>query len=264
MSSLNVRQLPAYLARMRCALPAPKSSQCSSAGGHADVSVDQVVVLLAPDARVPVARVHLLGQQGRVVGARVQHDRDDPARVQARRGDVDGKLAHGDLDTADSPVADAEDALGVGGDDQVHVLRPQTVVAERGLDLAWVIHRHEHAAGTAELVAVPLDRRPDRGGVDDRQHLGDVLGQQPVEQHLVAVSQAGQVQVLGQVIGLALVLPVDPVQLSLDGGHALGQQAGQPERLPLGEGERGAPVQQRRHQHRRAAQPDPGHHALWS
>jgi hypothetical protein len=165
--------------------------------------------------------------------------------VQARRGDVDGELAHGDLDAADPPVADAEDALGISGDDQVHVLGPQPVVAERGLDLAGVIHRHKHAAGTAELVAVPLDRRTDRGGVDDRQHLGDVLGQQPVEQHLVSVPQAGQVQVLGQVIGLALILPVDPAQLSLDGRYALGQQAGQPERLPLGEGERGAPVQQR-------------------
>jgi malate dehydrogenase (oxaloacetate-decarboxylating) len=38
MSSLNVSQLPAYLVRMRCALPAPKSSQCSSAFGNMRVA----------------------------------------------------------------------------------------------------------------------------------------------------------------------------------------------------------------------------------
>ena len=269
MSSLNVQMAARVLGQdaVRVAraevLPVQQRIR-EQAGGHADVGVDQLVVALVPDPRVPVARVHILGQQGRVVGARVQDDRDDPARMQAGRGDVDGELPHRDLDAAHPPVADAQDALGVGGDDQVHVLGSQPVIAEGGLDLAGMIHRQEHPAGTAELIAVSLDGRPDGGGVDDRQHLGDVLGQQPVEQHLVAVPQAGQVQVLGQVIGLAEVLPVDPPQLSLDGRHALGQQAGQPERLPLGEGERRAPVQCGRGQQRGTTQPDPRHHALRS
>ena len=251
---------------MRCALPAPKSSQCSSASGnsagHADVGVDQLVVALPPDPRMPGAEVHVLAQQDRVVGPGIQHDRDDPAGVQAGRGDVDGQLPGGDGDAAHPPVADAQDALGVGGHDQVHVLRPEPVVAEGRLDLAGMIHRQVHPARPAVLQAVPLDRGTDRGGIHDRQHLLDVIGQQPVEQHLVAVAHVAEEYVLGQVIGLAQVLGVYAPQVPLDRGHALGQQAGQPERLPLGVRERGAPVQHRRPQDHAAPQPDPRHHAL--
>jgi hypothetical protein len=51
---------------------------------------------------------------------------------------------------------------------------------------------------------------------------------------------------------LAPVLRVQPRQLPLDRGEPVGQQAGQPQRLPLGQRERGTPVQNRRGQHRAA------------
>jgi hypothetical protein len=55
-----------------------------------------------------------------------------------------------------------------------------------------------------------------------------MLGQQPVEQHLVAVAHVGQEDVLGQIIGLASVLGVNPPQLALQCSYAAGQQALQP------------------------------------
>src|SRR4029453_17364826 len=100
-----------------------------------DVGVDQVVVALVPDPSVPVADVHLVVEQGQVVGAHVQHHRDHAARVQPGGGDVGGELADGDLDPPDALVADAEDAFGVGGHQQVHVLAGQAVAAQRLLDL---------------------------------------------------------------------------------------------------------------------------------
>ena len=46
-----------------------------------------------------------------------------------------------------------------------------------------------------------VDRLAHGGGVHDRQHLFEVLGEQPVEQNLVAVAHVGQENVLGQVVG---------------------------------------------------------------
>jgi hypothetical protein len=58
-------------------------------------------------------------------------------------------------------------------------------------------------------MAVVLDRLADRRRVDDRQHLAQVAGQQPVEEHLVAVVHLGQQDVPGQVGRLPPVLGVD-------------------------------------------------------
>ena len=231
-------------------------------GGGADVGLDQLVIPFAPHPGVPLAQVHVLGQQALVVGPGVEHDRDDPPGVQAGRGGVDGQFPVRDRDAAHPPVTDTQDALGVGGHDQVHLVGPQPVVAEGRFHLIGMIHRQVHPARTTELQAVPLDHGPHRRGVHDRQHLVDVLGQQPVEQHLVAVPHLAEMQVPGQVIGLAQILRVDPAQLPLDRRHAVGQQAGEPKRLPFGQRERGAPVQHRRPEHRTAPQPDPRHHAL--
>ena len=182
-----------------------------------DVGVDQVVVPLVADPGVPGAEVHVVVEQLQVVGAHVQHDRQHPARVDAGGRGVHGELADGDLDPADTLVADAEDALGVGGDQQVNVIRPETGVAQGGFDVLRVVDRQVDAAGAAELLAEPLDRQADRRGVDDGQHLGDVLGEQPVEQHLVPIAEIGQVHPLPQVVGLLEVLGVDPAQLAFQG-----------------------------------------------
>jgi hypothetical protein len=119
-----------------------------------------------------------------------------------------------------------------------------------------VVHVEEHASRAAVLVAVALDRLAHRGRVDDRQHLLDVFGQQPVEQHLVAIAQVGQEDVLRQVLGLALVLRVDPPKLSLYCGLPARQQPVEPEGTPFLLGERGAPVEHRVGQHVTATGPD--------
>ena len=95
----------------------------------------------------------------------------------------------------------------------------ETGVPQGGFDVLGVVDGQVHAAGAAELVAEPFDRHADGRGVDDGQHLGDVFGQQPVEQHLVAVPQVRQVHPLPQVVGLLAVLRVHPPRLTLQGGH---------------------------------------------
>jgi len=159
---------------------------------------------------MPCAQVHVVIEQFQIVGAHVQYDRQHPARVDASGRRVDGELADGDLDAADALVADAQNALGVGGHQQVDVIRPETGVPQSGFDVLRMIHRQVDTSGAAEFLAEPLDRQPHRRGVHHRQHLGDVLGEQPVEEHLVAIAKVGQLHPLPQIVGLFRVLGVDP------------------------------------------------------
>ena len=61
---------------------------------------------------------------------------------------------------------------------------------------------------------VLLHRHADRQIVDDGNHFAQVLGKQPVKQHLVAVVQGGQIDVLAQRIRQPLVLDVGALDLS--------------------------------------------------
>ena len=69
---------------------------------------------------------------------------------------------------------------------------PRPVDGQRPLDPVDVVDAQEQPARTAEEVAELLDGRADGRGVDDRQHLVDVLADELVEEHLVAVVQVGE------------------------------------------------------------------------
>ena len=186
---------------------------------------------------MPVAQVQRVVQQSLVVGADIQGHRDDPARVDARRGSVDGQLADRDLDAPHAPVTDAEDLLGIAAHDQVDVVRPELQRGERVLDVVRLVDRQEDAPGAPVFVGVPLDRVADRRVVDNWQQLRQMLGQHPVVQGLVAVVQLFQVDILGQVTGLPLQLLVDAQRLLLQRQHRRRQPPGQPEGRPLGAAE---------------------------
>ena len=129
-----------YFSRMRRALDGPEVLPVQQRvgeqpGGRRDVGLDEGVVALAAHPRVPVADVERVVEQLLVVGADVERDGDDPGRVDAGGGGVDGQLADGDAGAAaHPPVADAQDLLGVGGDDQVDVVGPEPKFREGPLD----------------------------------------------------------------------------------------------------------------------------------
>ena len=88
--------------------------------------LDEVEIGLAGHALVPPADVFRRGQSFRVVGADVQDDRQRPRRMDTADQRVERQLADGDAHAAGALIADAEDALAVGDDDDVH-LRVGTV-----------------------------------------------------------------------------------------------------------------------------------------
>ena len=90
--------------------------------GGLDIGVDEGVVAFSADPRMPVPRVHRIGEQAFPVGAHVQHHRNHARRIDPARRRIDRQFADGDFDSADAPIADAEDLLGVGGQDQVDIV----------------------------------------------------------------------------------------------------------------------------------------------
>ena len=157
-----------------------------------DVGVDELVVPLSAHTRATQAEVARVVEQLFAVGADVETDRQHAARVDAGGDGVDGELADRDVDSPDTPVADAEDGFGVGRDDQVDVVRSESGGLQGLVDAVRVIDVQEDATRSPEQVAELLDRGPDRRRVDDREHRVHVLADESVEEHLVAVVQLGE------------------------------------------------------------------------
>jgi hypothetical protein len=210
-------------------------------GGH--VGVDKGVIGFLGRSLVLNAQIQPVLQQLGTVGADVQYYRQGSGRVDAGRSGINGKLADRDIDSPDAPLADAEDSLGVGSDDEVHPAGRQSRIPQGRLDLARRIDVEIDAALAAVLMAVTLDGLADRRCVDNWQQLAEVVGQYPIKQHLVAVVQRRQVDVLVEGAGLPRALPLGALGLLVQGQNPGWQQAGQFQRGAFRVGERGALVQ---------------------
>ena len=191
-------------------------------GCRLDVGGDQLVVALTPDAAVAVADIHGVVEQRLAIGAHVQAHRDHPIRIDSRRRRVHAELPNRDRKSVHAPVADPEDRLGIGRHQQVDVFGAETKVAQRRLDVVDVVDREVDAVGSLVLVAVALDRLGYHRGVDDRQHLLQVIAQQLVVEDLVAVAERREKLVLGQIRRLRAVLLIRTPSLLLERQHARG------------------------------------------
>ena len=131
-------------------------------------------------------------------------------------------------------VAEAEDALVVGHDDEPHVhVRGWRSSSGTRSTSSGVSHRPR---GPAEDVAVLLAGAPDGRRVDHRQEFLDVLGEHAVEERCVAILERGQADVLLQLVVLATEVLDLQLDLLLDRHDAVREQATQAERIPLRQG----------------------------
>ena len=178
-----------------------------------------------------------------VVGAHVQHHRQAVGGGDAAAGGVERQLADGDAHAADALVTEAQDPLAVGDHDHLDVLLGG--VLQHVIDPVLVRIGDEEAAGTAVDVGELLTRLAHGRGVDDRQHLGQMVGQQAIEQGLVGVLDVAQIDVLVHVVAKRHELAIGAFGLLFDGLDVLGQQAFQIEAAALLAGEGAALVEQR-------------------
>ena len=209
--------------------------------------VNEVVVGGAVDTVMPPAEIHGVVEELRVVGADVKENRQPAGRIDPAQRRVQGQLPDRDAHAADALVTQAQDPLPVRDDDDVNL--PARPVAQDLPDTVAVGVGDEQPAWPAVDLAEPLAGHPDGGGVEDWQHLLDVVGYQLVEQHLVGVLQRAQVDMPGDVGGLLLVGPVPAADLLVQSLHRGRHQTTQAQLGALRLGEGGAFVRQRILQH---------------
>ena len=118
-------------------------------------------------------------------------------------------------------VAEAQDALVVGDDDQADVVAGR---AKDVVDPADVVGRDPDAARTPEDVAELLTRETDGRRVDDRQELLEIVDEEAVEQGLVAVVECGEADIPLEVIALAPDVLQFPGDLLVERRHSRWQQ----------------------------------------
>ena len=155
-----------------------KSSHWTSASGkfrftpRTNFSM-KLPVPVALEPVVPPSQVQRVVEQPGVVRADVERHRQAAGRVQAASGDVERDLADRDAHAVGAEVAEAENALAVGDDDQVDARQRHAL--EDLVDAPDVVRAEVDAAIPAGDVAQLQAGLADRRRVDDRHHLGQVL-----------------------------------------------------------------------------------------
>ncbi len=203
--------------------------------------LDDRVVGLAANAFLPQAGVKRIGQQGFVVGADINRDRQALRRMNAGAGGVKRQFADGNAHAGRAEIAEAENAFAVGDDDHLHVARRP--VLQNVFHLAAIIAGNIKTARPAENVAEFLARLADRGRVNDRHHLLQIVHHHAVKQRLVPVLQADDLDVALDVAGLAAEIVHHAPRLLVHGLDVRRQQPAQAERVALRLGEGGAFVE---------------------
>ncbi len=155
---------------------------------------DEVFVLSTAQALLRVAEVEWVREQVGIIRAHVQADGQALGGVDPRAGHVQRQLADGNAHAATALIAQAEDALVVRRDDQANVAKRR--VSEHVRDVVHVVWREPQAARRTIDMGELLTRLTHRGRVHDGHQLRDVIDQHPIEQHLVAIVQARQADVL--------------------------------------------------------------------
>ena len=142
---------------------------------------------------------------------------------------VQGELADGDGHPTGALIAQTEDPLVVGDDDEPDVR--VRALAEELRDPVAVGRRDPRPARPADDVAELLARAADGRRVDDGQELLEVLGEHAVEQRRVAILERGQPDIaLERVVLAAQVLELE-LDLLVDGQDAIRQEPAKLERV---------------------------------
>ena len=189
------------------------------------------------------AEVQRVVEEFDVVGAHVEHDRKSASGVDAADEGVQRELADRDAHPADALVTQAENPLPVGHHDHVDIAVGP--IAQHLVEAVAVGIGNEQSPWPTVDLAETLAGLTDRRGVDDRQGLGDVVAQHPVEQRLVAVLQRAQVDVLVEIVAASGELVPAVLGLLFERLHRGRQQAQQTVPAALGDREGSALGRQR-------------------
>src|SRR4030067_1511864 len=196
-----------------------------------DKLVHQFVVLLAAQTPLRQPYVERILEQGLVVRADIQRDRQTLRGTDGCAYGVQRELSHRDAHAVRAEVAEAEDPFAVGDDDHADIaVRP---IPQKVPDATAIFVRNIQPARAAENVSELLTSLAYRRSVDEGHHLLDVFHDHAVEQVLVAFLQRDQENVLLDVAGLAANVFQYTRHLYLLRGHAWRQEGAQAQAVAL-------------------------------
>lgn len=158
---------------------------------HFDEDIEEIVVVLAVDTRVAPANIQRIVQPVLVVG--VQQDRQGGGWADTGSGGVQRQLADRNAHAAGARIVQSENAFTVADHDHAHLI--ETRMRQHGADALAVWVADEQTARVMPVMAELLAALSHRRRVDQRQHLLEIAFDQGVEQRLVGVLQAAQLQI---------------------------------------------------------------------
>ena len=192
--------------------------------------VDERVI--SRPAQPLLAQPDIIGivQQRLVVGADIKHHRQAELGMNTGTGCIEREFADRNSHAVGAEIAEAEDPLAIGNDDQLRRVRP---IGQQVTNTAPVVGADEQSARPLENVAEPLAGEPDRRRVNERLDLVDIVADNAKEQRLVAIMQRVERHVFLEVIRQPAQVGHNARGLLLHREDVGRQQAAQAERVAL-------------------------------
>ena len=210
--------------------------------------VQQLVIGHAGEPALAQPDIERVFEHRRIVAADVEGDRQAQLRMHACTRGIQRQLAHRNSHAVGAQVAQAENALAVGDDDDAGLVGP---VAQQLRDASAVVGADEQAARPLKDVAEFLTSQSNRRRVDQRLHFVDVVAQHAKEQRFVAVVQGIERDEFFQRIGQQAQARQHAHRLLILVVHVRRQKAAQVVLFSLRFGKAGASVQCRVAQQRK-------------
>ena len=207
-------------------------------GDRGDEFFDEFIISRAGEAALAEAEVKRIVEQRLVVRADINGDREALVGIDARACGVESEFADRDAHAIRAEVAEAEDALAVGDDDDADI--GPGPIPEQLDDAAAVIGGNEETARAPEDMAVKLACLADGGGVDQRHHLVDVILDDTIEESLVAVLKGEEKDVPLEGVRLFADVFQDAADLIVLVLDARGEKAAEAKGVAFGLGKGGA------------------------
>jgi hypothetical protein len=172
-----------------------------------------------------IAEIERVIPQRLIIRTDIQHDRQALRRVDPRTRRIESQLADGNTHAVGTEISQTQDAFSIRHDDDLHIiLRP---VVEYRADRTTIVRRHIEPAWAAEDMRELAAGLADRGRIDQRHNLLDMLADQPVVETLIPVLQGGEEDILLNVARFAAHVFKHAIDLCIHRCHSVRQQPSQ-------------------------------------
>lgn len=197
--------------------------------------IEELLFFLRRDFLATTAHVERVLEEGLVAGSQIDGQREGAFGSNAGTTSVQSQLANGDTHASHTEISETEDSGAIGDDGDFDIgLRP---ILNDIREMASILETEIHAFGLLVDFGPSLASLSDGGGIDQRSQLGEMIGQESVEQVDIVVSEGAEVEKSLNVIGLGGQLCKASLLLDVVALCTRGSQTVRLEIFPYGDGE---------------------------